>query len=94
MGFGLHEHLKSGFAIDRFTQTDYPQRDHMDLLDRLGVLSVGINPSFVPSDRLAASPANPLRPTSGDNANDYAGECWYRSEEVTHEHSVPGTPAA
>ena len=61
----------------------------MHLLIRAGTLSVGVNTSFVLADHLAAFPANPVGPTSGDNANGHADERWDRSEEVTHEHSVP-----
>jgi hypothetical protein len=82
LGFGLREYLKPGFAINRSSQVvgpvrpDYPQRGYMDPLDRLGVLGVGINTSFVPPDFLTAFPASPISLTRGSNASDYANECW------------------
>jgi hypothetical protein len=62
----------------------------MDPLDGLGVLSVGIKTSFVPPNRLPAFPTDSVGPTRGDNANAYANECWYRCEEVAHEHRFSG----
>src|SRR5262249_32908914 len=84
----------AGALVSGQTWIYQPQRDHMHLLDRSGVLSVSVNTPFVPPDCLGAFPANPVRPTRPANANDYAVECWFRSGDVAHERMVAGTRAA